>query len=101
MKKICLIMMIMVMLKTLAAQNNGTTVAMMNKVKLEFTVSTEGEPCYTVQYNNSPVINKSKMGFTFTGKDVFDRNFTLVASENKSVDNTWKPVLGEYNTIRN
>jgi hypothetical protein len=75
--------------------------ASLQKVKLEFLLDTKGTPVYSVLFNGKTVIQPSKLGFVFAADDVFNNNFQLLSSEKKSVNESWKPVWGKVNEIRN
>ena len=75
--------------------------ASMQKVKLAFLLDKKGTPAYSVSFDQKVIIQPSELGFTFTNDDAFNTNFQITTSERKSVDETWKPVWGEVNEIRN
>ena len=60
-----------------------------------------GTPVYSVSYNDKEIIKPSIMGFVLSNNDDFSKNFQILGSEKKSFDETWKPVWGEVNQIRN
>ena len=97
-KYLFFILLITFLVKTSIAQNLS---ANLQKVKLEFLLDTKGTPVYSVLFNGKTVIQPSKLGFVFTADDGFNNNFQLLSSEKKTVDETWKPVWGEVNEIRN
>jgi len=71
------------------------------KVKLQFSIDEEGKPVYSVLFNGKEVIKPSSLGFSLNIDSLFYKNFTLIAEDRKAVDETWKPVWGEYSNIRN
>jgi len=73
----------------------------MQKVTMDFTLNTDGVPVYSVSYDQKVIIKPSALGFTFTNNDNFNSNFEIQGSEKRSVDETWKPVWGQVNEIRN
>jgi hypothetical protein len=73
----------------------------MQKVKMSFILDKNGTPVYSVFYDQKTIIQASKLGFTLTNNDDFNSNFKITGSEKKSVDETWKPVWGEVDEIRN
>src|SRR6185437_5390107 len=75
--------------------------ASMQKVKMDFTLDKDGAPVYSVSYDQKAIIKPSALGFIFLNNDNFSSNFEILGSENKSVDETWKPVWGEVKEIRN
>ncbi len=72
----------------------------LEKVKVEFILDEDGKASYAIYRDQKPVILPSRLGFTLTDNDVFS-SFELIGSDKKSVDETWKPVWGEVNQIRN
>jgi len=83
------------------AQDQKGTSAIMNKIKVEFILDKGGRPTYNMQYDGKPVILKSQLGFTLNDNTALDKNFAMVGSEKKQVDESWKPVWGEVSNIRN
>ena len=60
-----------------------------------------GVPVYTLDYKQKPVVKESRLGLELKdGKHLMD-GFTLAKSETSTFDETWKPVWGEVNSIRN
>ena len=88
---------------------------------LTFTLTEEGEPCYSLDYGDRHVILPSTLGFEFRGKaadpkyaygetlevlpygkpDDFRRGFGIEKADTCSFDETWTPVWGEESRIRN
>ena len=68
--------------------------------KLEFSVNTAGEPEYSLTYKNQLVIKPSKLGFKLLNSPALLNGFSLLTTEVKSNDETWKPVWGEVKEIR-
>jgi hypothetical protein len=83
------------------SQDNKILTATNNKIKLQFSLDESGVPHYAVWFDGRPVIQPSKLGFKLNGNISLDSNFTIVKSDSKKVDETWKPVWGEVNSIRN
>jgi len=55
---------------------------------------------YNVSYKGKAIIKNSRLGFELDTGSTLDRNFQLRSTATESCDNTWKPVYGERNTIR-
>lgn len=70
-------------------------------MKIYFNLSNGGEPYYWLEYKGRKVIDKSKLGFELKGKNNLLDNFSIVDVVYDSFDETWIPVLGEVNKIRN
>ncbi|MCR5862109.1 glycoside hydrolase family 97 protein [Flavobacterium sp. J372] len=72
-----------------------------NKISAEFKLAGNGTPTYSVTFKNKPVINASNLGFTLKDLPAFDNGFTITGTSNKTVNESWRPVLGEVSVIRN
>lgn len=83
------------------AQQKNTAEASLGKVRLEFNLNKNGVPSYALSYLGKQVILPSRLGFQLSNGISLDSNFILLKAETKSVDETWKPVLGEVSLIRN
>ena len=92
---LCLVMFIA------KAQDNKVIKAGMSRVRLEFMLDANGQPNYAVYYGDKTVVKPSAMGFTLANDAPFDKGFIVTGSEQSSFDETWKPVWGEVNNIRN
>src|SRR5882762_6147032 len=73
----------------------------MNRVKLSFTLDTQGSPVYEVSFDGKPVILPSHLGFALNEDSVFYKGFRQTGVERRSFDETWQPVWGETKDIRN
>jgi hypothetical protein len=100
-KKICSVLSMFFLLHSLDAQETATTSVTLNKVRLDFKLDAKGSPVYSVYFNQQPVIQPSQMGFILLEDSLMDRNFELLGTETKKTDESWKPVWGEVNNIRN
>jgi hypothetical protein len=71
-------------------------------ITLNFTLLNDGTPTYTVNYKNKVAIKPSKLGFELANdlKSLLN-GFTISATNTSSFDETWKPVWGEVENIRN
>ncbi len=71
------------------------------QLELSFGLSAQGEPLYALDYQGRSVILPSGLGFELTdGKDL-RCGFARIGSEVGAIDETWVPVLGEEDSIRN
>ncbi|WP_312557683.1 glycoside hydrolase family 97 protein [Empedobacter brevis] len=88
---------------------------------MDFSLSKDGKPTYQLKYKGKDVVKPSHLGFEFKAKHkemdfaVQDRvedekakdianflsGFTIVDTKTSTVDETWKPVWGEVDKIRN
>lgn len=71
------------------------------KISVDFKLTASGQPSYSVNYNNKPVIFESTLGIKLKDKPALDANFTIDNVKNSSFNESWKPVLGEQATIVN
>jgi glucan 1,4-alpha-glucosidase len=92
----CLFIMIQ-----LRAQPAPVTSVVMERVKVEFRLQENGIPQYSVYFDQRPVINWSGLGFALESDSAFYKNFELINTEKRSMDETWQPVWGEVKNIRN
>lgn len=88
---------------------------------MDFSLSKEGKPTYQLKYKGKDVINPSHLGFEFKtkhkemdfavqdrveddkAKDIanFLSGFKIIATKTLTFDETWQPVWGEVDKIRN
>lgn len=69
-------------------------------IKLDFEVK-EGKAIYQLSYKGKPVIAPSLLGFEIKNQATLVDGFQLMETQNSSFDETWNPVWGEENKIRN
>lgn len=68
---------------------------------LQLTFKVEnGAPTYSLDYKKSAIVEPSQLGLLFDRAD-FSANFIIDKVENRSVDEVWQPVWGEYDNVRN
>lgn len=81
---------------------NAQTVESPSKeIAVTFKLTAEGRPSYSVNYKNKPVIKESLLGIALKETEALETGFEITNIQNKSVDESWKPVLGEQSVIRN
>ncbi|MFV0164133.1 glycoside hydrolase family 97 protein [Empedobacter falsenii] len=88
---------------------------------MDFSLSKDGKPTYQLKYKGKDVINPSHLGFEFKtkhkemdfavqdrveddkAKDIanFLSGFKIIATKTLTFDETWQPVWGEVDKIRN
>ena len=71
------------------------------KIDLIFFLDENGTPHYKVLREQKVVIADSRLGIKFKQNLELSDKFSIVNSTIKSVDETWKPVLGEDASVRN
>lgn len=99
-KKLLCLLLLIVTIKA-AAQQNAVATAAMGKVRVNFTLSQNGVPEYAVSYHGRPVIKTSQLGLKLKDNPALDSNFEIIKTDTITVDESWKPVWGEVNSIRN
>ena len=69
---------------------------------MEFSLLKDGTPTYSLTYKNKEVIKPSKLGLELkNNKKSLLNDFVVVDSKTSTFDETWQPVWGEVNKIRN
>ncbi len=71
-------------------------------LNLKFSLGKKGEPTYQLTYKGQAVIKPSRLGVSLKGDaKALRANFVIEEATTTTFDETWTPVWGEYNTIRN
>ncbi|MCM1036289.1 MAG: glycoside hydrolase family 97 protein [Bacteroides sp.] len=70
------------------------------KISLDFSLTAEGAPQYTVDYRGEELIKASSLGFEMKDACGFDSGFTVEGITRASSDTMWAPVWGENDSIR-
>ncbi|MEA2612825.1 MAG: alpha-glucosidase, partial [Chloroflexota bacterium] len=71
------------------------------KIAVQFEIGEAGKPLYRVSHNGAPLLANSALGFQFADAPALDRNLEVRRVQRRRYDATWRPVWGEYKTIRN
>ncbi|AXB56264.1 glycoside hydrolase family 97 protein [Flavobacterium fluviale] len=72
------------------------------KFVMEFSLQNDGTPTYNLKYKNKEVVKTSKLGLELKDdKKSLLNDFTVVDTKTTAFDETWKPVWGEVDHIRN
>jgi hypothetical protein len=72
------------------------------KFVMEFSLQSDGTPTYNLKYKNKEVVKTSKLGLELKDdKKSLLNDFTIVDTKTATFDETWKPVWGEVDQIRN
>ncbi len=61
----------------------------------------DGIPLYSIKYNNTILLDNSKLGFKFQNATDMETNFKIVNIVKKVIDDRWKPIFGTVDHIRN
>ncbi len=70
------------------------------RISVEFKLL-NGTPYYAILRQEGTIISNSKLGFQFKDAASLDRDFTIVKTKVKSVDQNWTQPWGEVKNIRN
>jgi len=92
------------LLSVVSACNTGGTRTLESpdgNVKIEFNLTQQGEPTYDAMYKGKTIVGKSKLGFEAQGLPSLTEGFKVVGISMGSEDETWAPVWGESDSIRN
>lgn len=68
---------------------------------LKFELNTAGEPHYSLNYKNKQIIKPSKLGLNLKKGESLISGFSIQKSTYFTFNETWKPIWGELNQIRN
>ena len=68
---------------------------------LTFGLSEKGEPVYALSYKGQDIVLPSRMGFALMDGSDLEKDFRYLGTETGTIDETWAPVLGEEDSIRN
>jgi hypothetical protein len=72
------------------------------KFVMEFSLQNDGTPTYNLKYKNKEVVKTSKLGLELKDdKKSLLNDFIVVDTKTATFDETWKPVWGEVDNIRN
>jgi len=69
--------------------------------KITVTVSVDREISYSVQYNKMKIIEPSTVLFTFKQAPPLGNDMEVVSDKRVMFDETWKPILKRFESIRN
>jgi glucan 1,4-alpha-glucosidase len=100
-KKACFCILCIMVFQSVFAQSKNAASASLGKINLQFTLDENGQPSYSVFFNQKPVILSSALGFSLNDDSLFYKDFVMTGTEEKSVDENWQPVWGELKNIRN
>jgi len=82
--------------------SNAQNIASPSKnIMLNFQLTKEGTPSYSVQYKNKTIVSESSLGIKLKETTSLDANFKIDSIGQKSVNEIWHPVLGEQSNVKN
>ncbi len=93
----------LLLLSTISYYANAQTISANSpdgNIKTNVIIAASGEITYAVTYKNKPVILSSSVGFKFKEPAITLSQFDLAKTDTFVYDQSWKPVWGEYNNIR-
>ncbi|RXR23425.1 glycoside hydrolase family 97 protein [Flavobacterium stagni] len=78
-----------------------TTTSPSKEIQVNFQLTAQGQPSYTVKYKNQDVILTSTLGIELKDIPALEKGFSMINSSEKAMDEPWTPVMGEYAVIQN
>jgi len=72
-----------------------------NKITVDFKLTDNGKPFYSVNYNGKSVVKESTLGIKLKDKIALDADFEIQSSKVATFNESWKPVLGQKASILN
>ena len=69
--------------------------------KIVVKINIENEIQYAVEFNGTPVVEPSAVSFQFAQAPPLGNDLKVIADKSFSVDETWKPVLKRFESVRN
>lgn len=69
-------------------------------VVLDFKLTADGVPTYSVSYKKKLIVRESRLGFEIKGQPSLTNKFVIRSSEVREHNQSWKPVWGEVASIR-
>ncbi len=100
-KKACFCILCITVFQSVFAQSKNAASSSLGKINIQFTLDENGQPAYSVFFNQKPVILSSALGFSLIDDSLFYKDFVMTGTEEKMVDENWQPVWGELKNIRN
>jgi hypothetical protein len=98
MKKLLLLLLSAWIMHVQAQEHN--LISPNGNIRLHTLVRNDGTLLYALTYKGLPVVQPSSLAMVFKEPNVALRHFTLVQADSSMHDETWKPVWGEYSSIR-
>ena len=95
-------LLITICLAIVAITNAQELASPNGQLSLQFSLQSDGTPVYALSYKKKEVIKTSKLGLELKNdnKSLLS-DFKIIETKNLVFDETWKPVWGEENKIRN
>jgi glucan 1,4-alpha-glucosidase len=83
------------------AQQKITMLSPLAKCSVEISLNSNGAIQYSLTYKNKIVVKTSTLGFELKDAKPLNTNFDIINVESKTVNENWKPILGEVSSIAN
>jgi len=100
-KKVLFLLFLSSFYLRLQAQQAVSTISPNRAIAVTVRQMPTGTVTYQVAYKGKPVLAPSGIGFNFSKPKVSLNQFTIVATDSATHDDTWQPVWGETKTVRN
>ncbi len=102
MKAICIKLTCFLLVLSMSSAAMAESITSPNgQLQLNFSVNSQGEPVYELFYKGKAVIKPSKLGLELKNDPGLMNGFTLADTQTSTFDETWEPVWGEVEQIRN
>ncbi|TKC63639.1 glycoside hydrolase family 97 protein [Pedobacter hiemivivus] len=101
MKKLIICFLSFAICGQILAQETKTFEAGQDKVKLKFMLNADGRPIYSLYFAGKTIIEPSSLGMELVNDSSFNRQFEIIGTEKKLVDEQWNPIWGEVRSIKN
>ena len=69
------------------------------RIKLDFNLTSEGVPTYSLQFDDEAIVEPSRLGVATLERE-FAQGLVVKGVEHSSSDEVWQPVWGQYAQIR-
>ncbi len=100
-KLTCIFISAITMLLIACSSSNSEKVSSPNgKIALNFSLNSEGQPTYTVSFNNKTVIEPSTLGFEFENMPELAKGFKILSAENSNYSGEWEMPWGEQLKVK-
>lgn len=104
MKKISVLLFLLLLSLTPASARTpdpGQVTSPDGKIRVEVSISDQGDLTYQVWYRDKPVVEPSRVAYRFRGLPEVGRDCRIEKVERREVEETWHPLWGQRETIQN
>jgi hypothetical protein len=93
---------ILISLLLVSFYSNSQTIQSPSKqVTLDFKLTDNGKPTYSVNYKNKLVVAQSNLGLNLKNDTGLTSDFSIEDTKTSTFNESWKPVMGEQSSIVN